>query len=257
MTLDPIPPPVRRRWWRWLPLAAIAALFVTLLASGALKRLSLTTLADHRAELLGFVHRHPQESLAAFLGVYVLVIVACTPGPAVLSMAGGFLFGPWLGGAAALAALNIGAAIVFLACRTAFGDWASRRAGATVARIEAGFSRDAFSYLLALRLMPIAPFFMVNIAAGLARVRPGTFVLATLIGSAPSAFIFAGLGAGLGRLFGRHARLDASLMSNPTIVLPLAALAALSLAPPAWRLWRGRRQKPTLADGSVAGDPPL
>jgi uncharacterized membrane protein YdjX (TVP38/TMEM64 family) len=238
-------------------LGVIAALFVALIASGALKRLSLASLAAHRAELLHFVERHPIESVAVYLGAYVLLIAACAPGLSVLSIAGGFLFGPWLGGAVVLAALNIGAIIVFLACRTAFGDWASRRAGATVARIEAGFARDAFSYLLALRLMPVAPFFMVNIAAGLARVRLGTFVLATLIGSTPSAFIFASLGSGFGRLFRRHARLDASLMTNPTVVLPLAALAALSLAPPAWRLWRARRQKAALADGSVAGDPPL
>jgi uncharacterized membrane protein YdjX (TVP38/TMEM64 family) len=253
----PTPPPAPRRWWRWLPLGVIAALFVALIASGALKRLSLASLGEHRAELLHFVHRHPLESLAAYLGAYVLLIAACAPGLSVLSITGGFLFGPWLGGAVVLAALNIGAVIVFLACRTAFGDWASQRAGATMARIEAGFSRDAFSYLLALRLMPVAPFFMVNIAAGMARVRLGAYVLATLIGSAPSAFIFAGLGAGFGHLFSRHAHLDASLMTNPSIVLPLAALAALSLAPPAWRLWRGRRQKATLADGSVAGDPPL
>jgi len=251
-----VPPPSRRRWLRWLPLAGIAALFVALLASGVLRRLSVASLAEHREALLHLVGRHPFESFAAYIGVYVLMIVACAPGLSVLSLAGGFLFGPWLGGAATLAALNIGAVIVFLACRTAFGDWAANRAGATVARIEAGFARDAFSYLLALRLMPVAPFFMVNIAAGLARVRLSTFVLATLIGSAPSAFIFASLGAGLGRMFRRHARLDASLIANPSVALPLAALAVLSLAPPAWRLWRARRQK-AADDGSVAGGPRL
>jgi uncharacterized membrane protein YdjX (TVP38/TMEM64 family) len=252
----PPSPPSGRRWLRWLPLAVIAALFVALIGSGALKRLSLASLAAHRAELHHFVARHPFESLAAYLGVYVLVIVSCAPGLSVLTLAGGFLFGPFFGGLAALAALNIGAAVVFLACRTAFGDWAASRAGATMARIEAGFARDAFSYLLALRLMPVAPFFMVNIAAGLAQVRLPTFLLATLIGSAPSAFIFASLGSGLERIFHRHARLDASLVLNPTVAPALAALAALSLAPPAWRLWRARRRK-RQDDGSVAGGPRL
>jgi uncharacterized membrane protein YdjX (TVP38/TMEM64 family) len=250
---DPAAPAGSRPLWlRVAPLGLIAGLFVALLASGALKRLSISSLAEHRAALLQFVARHPVESFAAYLGIYVLVVVACTPGPAVLSVAGGFLFGPILGGAAALAALNVGAVIVFLACRTAFGDWAANRAGPTMARIEAGFSRDAFSYLLALRLMPVAPFFIVNLAAGLARVRLGVFMLATLIGAAPSAFIFASLGSGLGGLFRRHAKADASVMLNPSVALPLAALAALSLAPPAWRLLRGRRTKPA-TDGSVAG----
>jgi uncharacterized membrane protein YdjX (TVP38/TMEM64 family) len=250
------PPPKRRAWLRWAPLAVIAALFVALIGSGALKRLSLAGLAAHRAELHQFVSQHPAGSMAAYVGLYVLVIVACAPGLSGLTLAGGFLFGPFFGGLAALAALNLGAAVVFLACRTAFGDWAANRAGPTMARIEAGFARDAFAYLLALRLMPVAPFFMVNLAAGLARVRLPVFLLATLIGSAPSAFIFASLGAGLERMFHRHARLDASLILNPTVVPALAALAVLSLAPPAWRLWRARRQK-AQDDGSVAGGPRL
>ena len=248
-----VAPPSRRRWLRLIPIAVIAALFVALIASGELKQLSLASLAAHRAALLLFVRAHPYASLAAYLGVYILVIVACAPGPAVLSMAGGFLFGPLLGGVMALASMVVGAVIVFLACRTAFGDWAAHRAGRTVARIEAGFARDAFAYLLALRLMPVAPFFAVNLAAGLARTRLRTFVLATLIGAAPSAFIFATLGAGLGSLFRRHAHLGANLLMQPQIAGPLMALAALSLAAPAWRLWRTRRGKAQVP-GSVAGD---
>jgi uncharacterized membrane protein YdjX (TVP38/TMEM64 family) len=236
-------PPRRRPIWRYLLIAVIPVLFMALLASGALKHLSLRDLAEHRAQLIGFVRAHPVASLAAYFGVYVLVIVACVPGPSVLSIAGGFLFGPLLGGAAALACLLSGSVVVFLACRTAFGDWAAHRAGAMVARIEAGFSRDAFSYLLALRLMPVAPFFLVNIAAGLARVRLGAFVIATLIGSAPSAFIYAGLGSGLGELFRRHTRLDAHLLARPDVALPLTGLAILALAPVGWRLWRSRRAR--------------
>ncbi len=250
------PAPARaggRRWLRLAPIAVIAALFIALIASGAWRQLSLSTLAEHRAALLHFVGAHPYASLAAYLGVYVLVIVACSPGPAVLSIAGGFLFGPALGGAAALASMVIGAVIVFLACRTAFGDWAAHRAGPTVARIEAGFSRDAFAYLLALRLMPVAPFFVVTIAAGLARVRLSRFVLATLVGAAPSAFIFATLGAGLGRMFRRHAQLGAHVLLQPQIAGPLTALAVLALAAPAWRLWRARRMRAD-GQGSVAGD---
>jgi uncharacterized membrane protein YdjX (TVP38/TMEM64 family) len=238
----PPPPSPRRRWLRLAPIAGIAVLFVAVLASGVLKRLSLDGLAEHRAQLTGFVAAHPLGSLAAYLGTYLLIVVACMPGPGVMSVAGGVLFGTVVGGLAALAAMTAGAVIVFLACRTAFGDWATHRAGPAIARIEAGFSRDAFAYLLALRLMPVAPFFMVNLAAGLARVRLGAFVLATLLGAAPSAFIYAGLGAGLDRVIRRHARLDASLLARPDIAVPLAALAALALAPPAWRLWRARRR---------------
>jgi len=232
-----------QRWARYAPLALIAALFVALLASGELRRLSIADLADHRAQLAGFVARHPVESVATYVGAFVLLIVACLPGPSVMSVAGGLLFGMWLGGAAALTACVAGSTIVFLACRTAFGDWAARRAGPTVARVEAGFTRNAFSYLLALRLMPVAPFFLVNIAAGLARIRLTAFVLATAIGSAPAVFIFAGLGAGLGAAIHGRERLDASLIARPGVILPLTALALMSLAPALWRLWRGRPRR--------------
>lgn len=240
MSVAPEPRPARG-WARFLPILLIATLFVALLASGQLGRLSLSDLADHRQALVAFVGRHPYASLAIYLGLYILIVVACVPGPSVMSMTGGFLFGAVVGGATSLASCAIGAVIVFLACRTAFGDWAARRAGPTIARIEAGFSRDAFAYLLALRLMPVAPFFLVNLAAGLARIRLSAFAVATLIGTAPSSFVFAGLGAGLGRLMHRTTRLDASLLLRPDVALPLTGLALLSLAPPIWRLWRARR----------------
>jgi uncharacterized membrane protein YdjX (TVP38/TMEM64 family) len=229
-----------RRWARFLPIFIIGALFAGVIASGELRRLSLGDLSANGPALIAFVMRHPRASLALYLGLYVLIVVACVPGPSVMSIAGGFLFGPLIGGLAGLASCVVGAVIVFLACRTAFGDWAARRAGPTIARIEAGFSRDAFAYLLALRLMPIAPFFLVNLAAGLARVRLSRFALATLIGTAPASFVFAGLGAGLGRLMGH--KLDASALLRPEVLAPLTGLAILSLAAPAWRLWRSRRR---------------
>jgi uncharacterized membrane protein YdjX (TVP38/TMEM64 family) len=240
------PTPSSRYSWlrsglRWLPLVGIAALLVALIASGALRRLSLADLAAHHEQLMRFVGAHPLASLAVYIALFVALIVACAPGPSVMSIAGGFMFGPFLGGAAALLSVTAGSTIVFLACRTAFRDWAARRAGPTIARIEAGFSRDAFAYLLAMRLMPVAPVALVNLAAGLARLRLPTFVLATLAGSIPGAFIFAGLGSGLGRLFHRHERPDLHLLARPDIALPLMGLALLSLLPAVVRLWRGRQ----------------
>jgi uncharacterized membrane protein YdjX (TVP38/TMEM64 family) len=234
--------PEMSRWARFAPIIVIAALAAAVLASGLLRHLSLHELAHRRHELVGFVERHPAASLAAYVGAFVLLIVACLPGPSVMTVAGGLLFGPVVGGAAALASCVIGATIVFLACRTAFGDWAARRAGPTAARIEAGFRSNAFSYLLAMRLMPAAPFFLVNIAAGLARIRLSTLIVATLIGAAPASFIFASLGAGLSEAVRRHAPLDASLLLRPEVAAPLTILALMSLTPALWRVWRARRR---------------
>lgn len=241
--MSAVPAPWLRRGARFAPIALVGALAAGFVATGAYRRLSLSDLETNHAALQAYVAHHPMASLAAFLGIYALVVAACAPGLFVMTLAAGFLFGAALGGAATVVALAAGGSVVFLACRTAFGDWLARRAGPTLARLEAGFSRDAFAYLLALRLMPVAPFFMVTLAAGLARTRTSSFVLATILGSAPSSFVIAGLGAGLGGLFARRARLQPDVMLQPAIAVPLTALALLSIAPAAFRLWRGRRRR--------------
>lgn len=222
-------------------IAVVLGLLIAAVASGAWRYLNLDELAAHRHALAAFVTAHPILSVLAYVAIYVAIVVACIPGPGAMTTAGGFLFGTVVGGLAALTACTLGSAIVFLACRTAFGDWATQKAGPVVRRIEEGFARNAFSYLLTLRLIPMMPFFATNVAAGLARVRLRDLVAATLLGTSPVCFIFAGLGSGLGAVFDRGGRIDASLFEEPRIVLPLVGLAVLSALPIAWRLWARRR----------------
>jgi uncharacterized membrane protein YdjX (TVP38/TMEM64 family) len=221
--------------------ALVAALFVIAIASGAWRHLSLHDLRDHRQALTAFVAAHPILSLGAYFGLYVVVVIACTPGPGAMSLAGGFLFGTWIGGAAALASCVVGSTIVFLACRTAFGDWAAQRTSPRIRAFQAGFSRNAFNYVLTLRLLPVMPLSATTIAAGLGGAPLSALVLGTLIGSAPVSFIFAGLGAGLGELFNHGQKIDMSLFERPQIVLPLVGLTLMSAAPLVWRLSRRAR----------------
>lgn len=222
-------------------IAVVLGLLIAAIASGVWRHLNLDELAAHRHTLAAFVTAHPVLSVLAYIAIYVVIVVACIPGPGAMTTAGGFLFGTVVGGFAALTACTVGSAIVFLACRTAFGDWATQKAGPVVRRIEEGFARNAFSYLLTLRLIPMMPFFATNVAAGLARVRLRDLMAATLLGTSPVCFIFAGLGSGLGAVFDRGGRIDASLFEEPRIVLPLVGLAVLSALPIAWRLWMRRR----------------
>jgi uncharacterized membrane protein YdjX (TVP38/TMEM64 family) len=228
---------------RFGPVAIILVLLAAAVGSGVFRELSLGELQSHRQLLTAFVREHPVESVGLYFAVYLLVVVACIPGPGLMSIAGGFLFGVWLGGAAALASCVTGSAFVFMACRTAFGDWAAHRAGPMVQRIEAGFSSNAFPFLLTLRLVPMVPFFVVNVATGLARIRLSTLVAATVVGTAPAAFVFAGLGSGLGVLFDRGVKADMGLVERPEILLPLAGLALLGAGPLAWRFWRRPRKQ--------------
>ncbi len=119
------------------------------------------------------------------------------PAASVLTIFAGFLFG-WLPGAGlAVVGATTGASILFLAARTAFGGFLRDRAGGLAARFSKGFEKDAFAYLLVLRLAPFVPFFVVNIAPALCGVRPKVFVAATVIGILPGALAYSWLGQGL------------------------------------------------------------
>lgn len=226
---------------RFAPVALIAILIVAIAVSGVWRRLSLADLRAHHANLALYVAHHPRLSLLIYVGLFVAVVTACIPGPGVMCMAGGLLFGTAVGGAAALVSCILGSALVFLACRMAFGDWLAHRAGPKLARLEGALSRNAFFFLLTLRLVPGAPYFVASLAAGLARVRARDLLAATAIGSTPMAFLLAGLGAGLRAAFASGAKVDASFFARPAIVAPLAGLAILSLGPLLWRLYRARK----------------
>jgi len=226
---------------RYGPALLVLALLVGAIATGAWRRLSLTELQAHHLALRALVHHRPALTLVAFFAVFTLVVVACIPGPGLMSVTAGYLFGWVMGGAVAVAACVTGSSLLFLACGAAFGDWAAARGGERLARLQAMLARDAFAYLLTLRLIPVMPFFAPTLAAALAQVPLRSLAAATTLGAAPVCFLLAGLGAGLGRMFDDGARLSPRLFERPAIILPLAALAILSAAPIAWRLARRRR----------------
>ena len=107
-------------------------------------------------------------------------------------------------------------------------------------RIRPGLERDGFSYLLALRLIPLFPFWLVNLAPALVRMPLRTFVGATLLGIVPGTFVFASVGAGLGAVLAEGRQPDLSVILRPAVLLPLLGLALLSLLPVAWRRWKER-----------------
>jgi len=227
---------------RFAPLGIVAAGLIAAIALGWTDYLTLEQLRGRRAALLAFVEARPVASVAAFMAIYALAVAFSIPGALILTLAGGFLFGTLLGGSATVVAATVGAVATFLAARTAFGDVLRRRAGAAVARIEEGVRRNAFSYLLTLRLLPVFPFWLVNIAAGLVAIPLRTYAAATLLGIIPGTFIYSALGAGLGSVFDREAAPDLGVIFEPQILLPLIALAALSLLPVLVRRWRARRR---------------
>jgi uncharacterized membrane protein YdjX (TVP38/TMEM64 family) len=240
------PPPETPRPARsWLRLGLLALLLggaVAFLTLGGADLLSFETLGRHHEALKAWVGAHPVAAGGAFFVVYVLSVTFSLPGAVWISIAGGYLFGPVAGPALIVAAATIGATAVFLAARFILGDQWRRRLSGTLARLEAGFRDNAFSSLLVLRLVPLFPFWLVNLAPAFLGMRTAPYIAATALGIIPGAVVFSSLGNGLGAVLEAGGTPDLTLMYDPEILLPLLGLAALAAIPAVYRARRGRRQ---------------
>ena len=165
---------------------------------------------------------------------YALAVTFSLPVALPLTLTGGAVFG-WLALPLVLVGATVGAGNVFIAVRTAFGDVARRRAGPFLAKLETGFNTNAFSYLLALRLIPAAPFWVINIVPALTRMTLKSYLAATFIGIAPGTAVFVSVGRGLDHVLaaGRPPALE--ILASPAILGPLAALGLLALMPVVWK----------------------
>ncbi|MDP1631145.1 MAG: TVP38/TMEM64 family protein [Caulobacter sp.] len=231
---------------RYWPVIILVALVAALLLSGASRYLSLDSLQAHEALLRGLIADHLVLSLLLFIGVYALATAASLPGALILTLAGGFLFGTWVGGGATIVGATLGAMLVFYAVRTSFGHALREKAEAGGGRLKAmmdGIKDGAFGYILSLRLLPVAPFWLVNVAAGVAHAPVRAYLLATFFGIMPATFIYSGIGAGLGTVLAHGGKPNLGLIFEPTVLLPLVALGLLSLGTTIVRGVLARRRK--------------
>jgi len=232
-----------QRLRRLAPLALLLAALGAFFALGLHDYLSFDTLREHRAQLLALVARHPVLAPLAFTAVYAAVIALSVPGGAILTIAGGFLFGIVPATVYVVIGATIGATIVFLIARSALGDSLRARAGPRIRRMEEGFRADALSYLLVLRLIPLFPFWLVNIVPAFLGVPLRTYVLGTLVGIIPGSFVYASVGNGLGAVFEAGGTPDLGIIFEPAVLLPIVGLAALALLPVAYRRFKARRKE--------------
>lgn len=222
----------RRNWPKVLILAAFVAAIVTFLALGGQDYLSLETIKANRDALLDFTHNHHLTMMGIAFLTYAVAVACSLPGAVVLSLTCGFLFGRWWGSLVIVLAATLGATLVFLAARYLFADWARNRMGALGQKINAGFSENAFNYMLFLRLVPAFPFFLVNLAPAFTSIKVSTYVLATAIGIVPGTFVFANLGETLGTIDSLS-----GLLSKGTLAA-FALLGLLALVPIAIRKFK-------------------
>jgi uncharacterized membrane protein YdjX (TVP38/TMEM64 family) len=226
---------------RWLPVVALAAAAVLAYSLGLHRYLTFRSLSEHREWLLLEVNELGIVAPIAFVAIYATVAALSIPGAAVMTLTGGFLFGTVLGTLYNLSGATIGATLIFLIARSAFGGILQRRAGPFLKKVEADFRRDAVSYLLVLRLVPLFPFWLVNLVPALFGMSLGTYVVCSFFGMMPGALVYTSVGAGLGMILDRGETPDLGIIFDPRILLPLLGLALLALAPVLYKWWKRRR----------------
>ena len=222
---------------RLLPLLLLAVAGALFMLLGGRHYLTFAALAENSGWMRDLVARSSVVAALCFIAVYAGQTAVSVPGGAILTIAGGFLFGLWPGLLYVVMGATIGATAIFLAARAGLGDLA-RRAGPRASRLKAGFRADAFNYLLILRLIPIFPFWLVNLVAALAGMRLATYVLGTFLGIIPGSFVFVSLGTGMGDIVAAGRPPDLGIVFRPGVLLPIAGLAVLALMPVLYRRWQ-------------------
>jgi uncharacterized membrane protein YdjX (TVP38/TMEM64 family) len=239
-------PPAKSLKLRLLAVAvSVAAVVFVLNLTGALDYLSFAALARNREWLVGRV----EELGVAAPVVFVLVYAVCTafslPSGLLLSTLGGFLFGTWWGGLSNVIGATLGATMIFLAAKTVLGDLLRARAGSLLQKLEAGFRENELSYMLVLRLVPLFPFWLVNLAPAFLGVRLSIFITGTFVGIIPGAFVFASVGTGLGAILDSGGTPDGSALLQPRVLLSIIGLVVLALVPVVYKRFRRSSSRTT------------
>lgn len=203
--------------------------------------ISWQALSENHNRLTAYVTENALLAGLIFILVYALATALSLPGGVILTLMGGFLFGSLLGTAYVTLGATLGAVGIFLAARSALADLLRARVGKAMERMEKGFSRNAVSYLLFLRLVPVFPFWLVNIVPAFLGVSLRVYALTTFFGILPGTLVYASLGSGLGHLLESGQQPDLSIIFSPEVLLPLLGLALLSLVPIAYKKLKARK----------------
>ncbi|MGH8058267.1 MAG: TVP38/TMEM64 family protein [Candidatus Entotheonellia bacterium] len=200
------------------------------------RHLSLEALKAHRDSLLTFTEAYYASAVVLFIGAYTLITGLSLPGAAIMTLAGGFLFGSMLGTLYVNLGATMGATLAFLASRYLLRDWVERQFGQQLDTFQRGFAENAFYYLITLRLILIFPFFLVNLLSGLTRVSIATYIAATAIGIIPGSFVYAYAGRQLGTLN------SIAEIATPRVLLAFTLLGLLALVPVVYRKLSSKRK---------------
>ena len=216
---------------RAIPVAAIVLIVAVFCALDLDRFLGFDALRANRDALEAWVHSHAVVAVITYMAVYAVAMVAFPPSGAFLTITGGFLFGTIAGGLYVVFAATAGATALFLVAKTAFGDPLRARAGPFLKRLEDGFRANALSYLLVLRLIPLFPFWLINLAPAFLGVPLRIYVVGTFFGIIPGTLVYASVGNGLGAILATDGTPDLGIIFEPQFLIPILGLAGLAVLP--------------------------
>jgi uncharacterized membrane protein YdjX (TVP38/TMEM64 family) len=221
-----------------LVILASAIIFFFVFDLGLL--LSFEIIASYREHLVSWHINHQTLMILSFMGIYVAMVVFSLPGAVWLTLVSGFIFGAELGTLISVFSATIGALLLFVIARYALSDYFHDKIGTTIQKMENGFKEDAFSYLIALRLIPLFPFWLVNLVPALLGVPLKTFFMATFLGIIPGSFIYAIVGTSINELIKMGKQPNFNIIFEPKIMGALVGLAILSLIPIFYKKYKVR-----------------
>jgi uncharacterized membrane protein YdjX (TVP38/TMEM64 family) len=187
--------------------------------------LTLESLKSNRQALVNFYATHTLVMVAGFMAIYIVQTALSLPGAAILSLAAGAIFGSIMGTVYAVISASIGATLAFLVTRYLLRDMVLGRFGSRLEGMNRELEQRGLNYLLFLRLVPIFPFFLINLAAGLTRLPLRTFMFGTLLGIIPGGFVFVNAGASLATIT------SISGIASPRVLGSFALLGLFALIP--------------------------
>ena len=219
------------QFYRIMPIIILILGVALFFALGWYHYLSLETIKNNYQRLIHLTSNNYITSCFIFSVTYMLIVAFSIPGASVMTLAGGFLFGIYIGSILVVFSATIGAIIVYLAVKSALGNILKNKAKGNIEKMRNGFEKNAFNYLLSIRLIPVFPFFIINIVCGVLSIKFKDFCLATLIGIIPGSVIYVWVGTGFGYALQQGRELRLGIIFEPQFIMPIMALAVLSLIP--------------------------
>lgn len=219
---------------RIIPLIVLLTLIGAAYITGILDQFNLHYLQHQKTALQDYAALHPFLSAAAFALSYSAAVALSLPVATLLTLLGGFLFGKWIGTALVVTSATIGACILFIVARTSLGRTLRERAGSLYKKIETNMQDNAVGYMLFMRLVPIFPFFLVNIVPALFNVPLRAFALTTFFGIIPGTFVYVNLGEQLGDIDSLND------LVSPQTLIAFGLLGIFALIPTLYKQYRNR-----------------